>query len=163
MEHETRRAEAILSRRTALLAARGRGAGEAVAEHRSVILWQLGEERAAIEVGHVAAVLPYAGCAPVPTRQPACLGVISRAGRFYSVIDMRQLAGSAAPWPGEAGQGAEGPGHLVLLRGGTPHLALAVDQVLGRFELSLNQGALEMEGRFVSLLEPAALRAQLSG
>ena len=149
---------AILDRRTIALATRGSGRASAAAEAaRPFIVWSLGESLFGTEVGAVAAVVPFAGCARVPTREPACLGVVGRAGRFYSVIGVGRLLGV----PAENSR----PRHLLLLRGGAPYLALAVDQVLGRFDLAasgLPSGpAMSLEGRLVAPFAPAELRARL--
>lgn len=160
MHREQERAAALLERRTAILAARGREAADEV-QRRAVIVWQVGGARAALDVGHVAAVIPFTGCAAVPTRTAACLGVIGWSGRIYSVIDMRQGAGGAAPLLAGAAPLPEHPAHLLLLRGAAPHLALAVDAVLWRFDLPDTGTTLDHDGHLVSLLDPAALRARL--
>jgi chemotaxis signal transduction protein len=146
--------DSLLDRRTTALATRppraGANAGRA---QRSLIIWSLGDSLYGIEVAAVAAVIPFAGCARVPTREAACLGVIGRAGRFYSVIALRRLLGAAA---------AEAPPlHLLLLRGGAPYLALAVDRVLGRFDLPADGPASELDGRLVALFDPAERLAAL--
>jgi hypothetical protein len=145
--------DSLLDRRTTALATRpprgGMVAGEA---RRSLIVWSLGDSLYGIEVAAVAAVIPFAGCARVPTREAACLGVIGRAGRFYSVIDLRRLLGAAAAAP---------PLHLLLLRGTAPYLALAVDRVLGRFDLPADGPASELDGRLVALFDPAERLAAL--
>jgi chemotaxis signal transduction protein len=157
MESEQARAAALLDRRTTALATRpGRAAGRP-AETQSLIIWGLGESLFGTEVGAIEAVIPFAGCARVPTREAACLGVIGRAGRFYSVIGMRRLLGLDA---GEAK-----PGHLLLLRGVTPYLAMAVDRVLGRFDFATPDltaaAALSFEGRLVAPFARAELQDRL--
>ena len=155
MEREAARIAALLDRRTAALATRpGRGAASAQPEARqSLIIWGVGESPFATDVGSVAAVIPFAGCARVPTREAACIGVIGRAARFYSVICMRRLLAMPAS--------EERPRHLLLLRGNAPYLALAVDRVLGRFDLATGGGALSFEGRLVAPFDPAELRTRL--
>ena len=165
MEREEARAGAVLDRRTAALATRpARGAAPSDARRQPLIIWALGESLFGLDVAVVAGVIPFAGCARVPTREAACLGVIGRAGRFYSVIGMRRLLGMA---PGD-----DMPGHLLLLCG-APYLALAVDRALGRFDLaapslisaadprSAAAPALSFEGRLVASFDPDALRARL--
>ena len=145
----------MLDRRTAALAARPGRAAEAPAQLRqSLVIWSLGDSLFGTEVDAVAGVIPFAGCARVPTREAACLGVIGRAGRFYSVIGMRRLLGMSA------GDGQ--PGYLLLLCGAAPYLALAVDQVLGRFDLAGGGAAWSFEGRLVAPFAPADLRARLT-
>jgi chemotaxis signal transduction protein len=162
MQREKERAVAILDRRTAFLASREAEAAARATPRRSVIVWALGEGLAAMDVGHVAAVLPFAGCALVPTQAAACLGVIGRAGRFYSVIGMRALAGLAPSVPAAETADPDRPAHLLLLRG-APSIALAVDRVLGRFDLADTGATLDLGGRLVALMEPGALRAVLGG
>ncbi len=157
MEHDDLRAASLLDRRTTALAARPPRKGEGpepTQQGRSLalIIWSLGETLYGTDVAAVASVFPFAGCAWVPTREPACLGVIGRAGRFYSVIGMRRLLGAAA---------GTTPGHLLLLRGPAPHLALAVDRVLGRFDLPAKGPALELEGRLVAVVDRTALMSRM--
>jgi chemotaxis signal transduction protein len=144
----------LLDRRTTALATRPPRAGSVSGQvRRSLIVWSLDESLYGIEVAGVAAVIPFAGCARVPTREAACLGIIGRAGRFYSVIALRRLLGAAAA--------AAPPLHLLLLRGGAPYLALAVDRVLGRFDLPADGPASELDGRLVALFDPAERLAAL--
>jgi len=161
MDREAAIAAALLDRRTTALATRPARGGAPAEAQRTLIVWGLDQSLFATEVEAVAAVIPFARCARVPTREAACLGVIGRAGRFYGVISMRRLLGIAA---GEAE-----PRHLLLLRGAAPYLALAVDQVLGRFEVAAGSlaaspsspAALSFEGRLVAPFTPAELRARL--
>ncbi len=153
MDRDEARAAALLDRRTTALATRGAHTpAQPEAPARPLILWSLGESLFGTEVSAIAAVIPFAGCARVPTREAACLGVIGRAGRFYSVIGMRRLLGLSG--------GERQPGHLLLLRGAAPFLALAVDRVLGRFDLA-GGPTLLFEGRLVAPFAPAELQARL--
>lgn len=150
----------IIARRTAALAARpGPKAAEGVmapdASRRALILWTAGGSLGAIDLAEVEAVLPFRGCARLPTREAACLGVFSHAGRFFSVMDLPRLLGMSAD--ASANGGAE-RAHLLLLRGTAPALALAVDRVLGRFDLPDRGDNTEYEGRVVSILDPAPWR-----
>jgi chemotaxis signal transduction protein len=170
VEREEARAAALLDRRTTALATRHlRGAARASEvlpdeaapgeARQSLMIWGLGETLYGTESAAIAAVVPFTGCARVPTREAACLGVIGRAGRFYSVIGMRRLLGQA---PGEAR-----PAHLLLLRGAAPYLALAVDHVLGRLDVAAADAALppanwSFEGRLVAPFDVAGLQARLS-
>jgi chemotaxis signal transduction protein len=157
MLRDEARAAALLDRRTMALATRPpRGGAQAPQLLQARIVWSLGDSLYAIDVAAVAAVIPFAGCALVPTREAACLGVIGRAGRFYSVIGLRRLLGVA-----EADAGGGRPGHLLLLRSSAPYLALAVDRVLGRFDLPAEGPAPEIDGRLVALFDPAARLAAL--
>jgi hypothetical protein len=154
MQPDADRTAALLARRTTALATRPPRAGTVVAQaRRSLIIWSLGDSLYGIEVAAVAAVIPFANCARVPTREAACLGVIGRAGRFYSVIGLRRLLGAAADDPP--------PLHLLLLRSAAPYFALAVDRVLGRFDLAADGPASELDGRLVALFDPAERLAAL--
>jgi hypothetical protein len=152
MRREEARAAALLDRRTTALATRPRRAGTAEAVvSQALIVWALGESLYGTALAAVAAVIPFAGCAPVPTREAACLGVIGRGGRFYSVIGLRRLMGEADA----------APAHLLLLRGAAPYLALAVDRVLGRFDLPAGGPAFDLDGRLVAPFDPADLLPRL--
>jgi chemotaxis signal transduction protein len=169
VEREEARVAALLDRRTTALATRHlrpgtRSGGASPAEAQpveamqSLMIWGLGESLFGTDAGAIAAVVPFTGCARVPTREAACLGVIGRAGRFYSVIGMRRLLGQA---PGEMR-----PAHLLLLRGAAPYLALAVDHVLGRLDvaaaLAVPAPSWSFEGRLVAPFDVAGLQARLS-
>jgi chemotaxis signal transduction protein len=162
VELEQASAAALLDRRTTELATRPERAAQARPRAPvSLIIWGLGDSLFGTEVGAVAAVIPFGGCARVPTREAACLGVLGRSGRFYSVIGMRRLLGmDAAEAP---------PGHLLLLRGAAPYLAMAVDRVLGRFDLAApglgaapaSSSAISFQGRLVAPFALAELRNRL--
>jgi hypothetical protein len=153
VERDEARAASLLDRRTTALATRAPRGPQPQSPSQALILWSLGESLFGTEVAAVAAVIPFAGCARVPTVEPACLGVIGRGGRFYSVIGMRRLLGLTA--------GESNPSHLLLLRGAPPYLALAVDRVWGRFDLPGTGSSLSFEGRLVAPFAPTELRARL--
>jgi chemotaxis signal transduction protein len=162
---EVARAASLLDRRTVALATRtSPGARQTV---HTRLAWSAAGSLFGIDVAAVAAVIPYAGCARVPTREPACIGIIGRAGRFYSVICMRRLFGlppaAAAEVEADAEVKAGGqPGHLLLLRGGAPYLALAVDRVLGRFDVAGDGSATAaFDGRLVAPFDAAELLSRL--
>ena len=173
MQREEDRDAAILDRRTVALANRGALAeAEAASGRRPVILAGVGSSLFAFDLAEVAAVIPFAGCARMPVREPAVLGVIGRAGRFYSVVGMRLWLGLAAG-SGAAGSGqgagphaepggdpAAAPAHLLLLRG-APHLALGVDRVLGRFDLEGESSTLTFDHRLVAVFDVAGFRSRL--
>jgi hypothetical protein len=153
-QREADRTAALLDRRTAMLATRpGRARRLPEAPRQSVIVWSLDASLYSSAVATVAAVIAFAGCAPVPTREAACIGVIGRAGRFYSVIDLRRLMGGGAP--------DVAPAHLLLLSGAAPYVALAVDRVLGRFDCPAAQPAFDLDGRLVAAFDPADLLSRL--
>jgi hypothetical protein len=59
----------------------------------------------------------------------------------------------------EAGEPAADPQHLLLLRG-TPHLALAMDRVLGRFDMTGDESTLALDGRLVAIFDAQAFRSR---
>jgi chemotaxis signal transduction protein len=148
----------VLDRRTAALA--GRLADAIVVESRPKIIWCLGESLFGIDPEMVSVVIPYPGCTAVPGRQPAVLGVMSRRGRFYSVIGLRRLMAMAED---------VAPSHLLLLRGPAPYLALAVDRVLGRLDVAVPPSpdapavilGTAGEGRLVTLFDPRQILRRL--
>ena len=149
----------LLDRRTAALAARAVATEVAT---RPLVVWSLEGSLFGIDPAAVAAIIPYPGCTAVPGRQAACLGVVSRLGRFYSVIGLRRLL--AMPEQ-------EAPGHLLLLRGASPALALAVDRVLGRFDVTqpdvrdgpsaIVGGSADVHGRLVAAFDQRQLLQRL--
>jgi chemotaxis signal transduction protein len=154
--------EPLLERRLRALARRAAPAAKAdAAPVHAQVVWSLGPSLFGIDVEAVRAVIPFPGCTAVPGRQPACLGVISRMGRFYSVIGLRRLMALPEDEP---------PGHLLLLRGAAPYLALAVDRVLGRFEVTRRTGGAggeilggspEVAGGLVAGFDPGPLLQRL--
>ncbi|GAB0114764.1 chemotaxis protein CheW [Acidisoma sp. C75] len=164
MPDEQARIEAILAARMAALAARG-GRGRAAAADqplRHLLLAEAGGMIAGIDLAAVEAVTPFLGCARLPNRQPACLGVIGRGGRFYSVLHLATLLGAASGGRDAAeGAGRGDARHLILLAQAAPALALAADTVLGRFSLPEGPAGLDFEGRPVTLLDLAAWRQRL--
>ena len=112
-------------RRHALLVARARRLARPrktpdPIESVSCLVCETGGELYALPLSQMARVTPFVRPAPVPTANPALIGVVSRAGIFYHVYDLDRLVGSA---------GTEARGHLVMLRG-TPPIALRVDQAI---------------------------------
>lgn len=55
------------------------------------LLFQLGEERYALDVACVAEVLPLVGVRPIPQAPPAVAGVFSCRGTLLPVVDLCQL------------------------------------------------------------------------
>lgn len=153
MNRQTERAAAILDRRTRALAERQMGAETAI--RRALVITAVGQSLIGIDIADVAAVMPFEGCAAMPMRDPTVLGVIGRAGRFYSVIGLRRLL--SMPVTDDAGSEATSA-HLLLLRGAAPHLALAVDRVIGRFDLAGSGPNFDLDGRVVALFDLEALR-----
>ncbi|MDP3493660.1 MAG: chemotaxis protein CheW [Hyphomonadaceae bacterium] len=115
---ETGRRHALLVSRARRLA-RPRKVSEPI-KSTSCLVCESAGELYALPLLQIARVVPFARISPVPTINPALVGVVSRAGSFYHVFDLARLL--------RAGDGAEG-GHLVMLRGAPP-IALRVDQAL---------------------------------
>ncbi|MCB8876195.1 chemotaxis protein CheW [Acidisoma silvae] len=153
MNRQEERAALILDRRTRALAERKDGQGQTQAL-RALIIASVGSNLLGFDVAEVAAVIPFEGCARMPVSDPAVLGVVGRAGRFYSVIGLARVVTQPA---GEAGGPAPAPAHLLLLRGSAPHMALAVDRVLGRFDLA-GDTTFDLDGQWVALFDPESLR-----
>ena len=72
-----------------------------------------------LPLSRLARVAPFIAAARTPTRNPAMLGVLARSGVFYHVFDLGLLLGA-----GSAGEA----GHVALLRGSAPAIALRVDR-----------------------------------
>jgi hypothetical protein len=156
VNRQAERAAAILDRRTRALAERQvRAEATAAAVRRALVVAAVGQSLLGIDIADIAAVIPFEGCAAMPMRDPAVLGVIGRAGRFYSVVGLRRLL-SVAVSDDDGSDGSSA--HLLLLRGGAPHLALAVDRVIGRFDLAGSGPSFDLDGRLVALFDPETLR-----
>jgi chemotaxis signal transduction protein len=74
-----------------------------------------------IPLARVGRIAPFRTASPAPTNNPALIGVAGRSGVFYHVCDLSLLAGASAQGEG---------GHLVMLRGRQPALALRVDEAV---------------------------------
>ena len=160
MNRQAERAAAILDRRTRALAGRQvRAEAAAASIHRALVVAAVGQNLLGIDLADVTAVIPFEGCAAMPMRDPTVLGVIGRAGRFYSVIGLRRLLSVTVTGDSEPEEDAA---HLLLLRGGAPHLALAVDRVIGRFDLAGSGPSFDLDGRLVALFEPETLRRRFA-
>ncbi len=115
----------VAGRRHALLVARARRlarprkAAPAVASI-SCLVCEAGDELYGLPIMRTAHVAPFVRAAAVPTRNPALIGVSSRAGVFYHVYDLATLMGVRS--------GGEG-GRLVMLRG-SPPVALRVNEAI---------------------------------
>lgn len=120
-ETETLRLQAMLEARTQALARRGLDAAEA-ARTQPFLVCTCGADRYGLPLGAVAQVRPARSCTPVPGAPPALLGIVALAGRIVSVLDLARALGRPDSADPEAG-------HLVVLRGGTVPVALAVDRV----------------------------------
>lgn len=122
MDAETLRLRDLIEARTQALARRGRDVARA-ARTRAFLVCRCGTERYGLPLGAVAQVHPARACTSVPGAPPALLGIVALAGRIVSVLDLGRSLGRPASADPQAG-------HLVLLRGGTVPIALAVDRVV---------------------------------
>ncbi len=111
-----RKRHAVLGARARRLA-RPRKTPAAVASINCLIC-EAGGALYGVPLAQALRVMPYINAAPAPASDPALLGVVGRSGVFYHVFDLARLAG---------GGGKVAGGHVVLLRGGAPAVALRVD------------------------------------
>jgi purine-binding chemotaxis protein CheW len=116
------RLEEILRERAAQLASRRNGAAPAEQSLR-VLIFRLGKERFALELIHLAEILPLARCASVPGGPPALVGLINVRGEICNVLELATLL--SLPEPGSAAEGC-----VILLRGPRRAVGLRVDEVL---------------------------------
>ena len=118
-----------------ILARRVRTAAEQAAQREpglAVIVCMIGGERFAVPLAAIAEVLPAVKPTRVPGAPDSLAGLIVRRGLVYNLIDP---APSLGVMSGESG-------HMLLLRGPVPRLALKVDEATGTSELS----AAEVDG-----------------
>lgn len=122
----------ILSERTALLAARGLGVDALSGLLPAHLLCEASGQLFGLLPAMIEAVLPF-GCHPVPLISPSAagtmLGLFSRGGHLYSVIELVRLLASA-PAAGTSEANVHG-GSMLLLRAPGRRVALRVDRVLG--------------------------------
>lgn len=119
------RVEALLAARSAALAARGEVRSDA-RPTQTYLVCACGNERYALPLSRVSAVIPALPATPVPGSPAALRGVVALSGSVVSVLDLARMLGR---------EGGEGPGHLIRLRGQEPPIALAVDRALGVAEI----------------------------
>ena len=89
-----------------------------------VLVFRLGQERYAIEMKHLAEVLPLGYYSPVPRSPPHFLGVISVRGDLRAVIDLQRLLALSSDGSSTAG--------LVLMlrpRAGNEQMGFKVDSI----------------------------------
>ncbi|MCJ2034460.1 chemotaxis protein CheW [Methylobacterium sp. J-068] len=119
--------DALREERTRALARRGHAATAAAAA-RSYLVCACGADRFGLALGQVAQVLPGRVPTPLPGAPPAILGLIALSGRVVSLLALARALGRSA----DADHAA---GHVVLVRGATIPVALAVDRVVGVAEI----------------------------
>jgi chemotaxis signal transduction protein len=153
----------VLDERSRRLAVRGLSQSDRTAARvHSLLVWEEGSELYGIRPEEVRAVLPYARCMPIISRQPSCIGVLGWMGAVYSVIDSARLFQASSEQPSD--------GHLLLLTHEKPCIGLRVPQVLGLISTALGsdeasalvaEGAHELSGRPVLPIDTAFLAARL--
>lgn len=118
----TARQQQLLEKRTQILARRPQDAQEAGAP---ILMCEAGGNIYGLAMGDIAEVLPFRPCAPISGANFAILGLFARGGRMISALDLGRALDT------HRGDGAASDGHLLLLRGFTPPVALRVDRVIG--------------------------------
>lgn len=130
----------------------------------SVLVFELDQERYAIEVNDLAEVLPFERCVPVPGSPRQFLGVINLRGKLRAVLNLRDLLGLSGGGNGETG-------FVAMLRRPGKEIGLKVDRIeelreIRREELtppkqgSYGQGLIS--GRVMLLSVDAVLEAAFS-
>lgn len=116
-----------LASAVAILAERGRQmrAAPVAAEAAGTIVlrWHLGGESFALPLADIAQVVPLRRLTPVPGAPPGLIGLASVRRRVVNVMDVAGLLGVDADTRDE--------GHLLVLKGPAPRLAVRVDRAEG--------------------------------
>lgn len=128
------RRKALLDARSAALARRG-VAAERAAATRAFLVCGCGPDRYGLPLGSVAQVLPARACTAVPGAPHALLGIVALSGRIVSVLDLARALGRDG-----SDEAASGSGHIVVLRGPEPLIALRVDRVVATSEVVAETG-----------------------
>jgi purine-binding chemotaxis protein CheW len=118
---DPQRLDRVLRQRAAQLAQRtdSQQAGEVL----PVLVFALGGERYAVELGELAEVLPFENCTPIPDAPPEYAGVINLRGEIRLVVDLARLL----QLPAESGAAD----HVLLLRGNGQKVGLKTGPVEG--------------------------------
>jgi purine-binding chemotaxis protein CheW len=122
----TARQQQLLDQRTRMLARRPQDVEAAGAP---ILMCEAGGTLYGLAMGDIAEVLPFRPCAPLSGANPAMLGLFVHGGRMISALDL----GGALNAPRVEGAAADG--HLLLVRGFTPSVALRVDRVIGTADI----------------------------
>jgi chemotaxis signal transduction protein len=133
MSESPERIDAVYRQRAARLA-KGRSQHASAGDRLKVLVFRLGLERYAIELGEVAEAIPLQRCAPVPGSLPIFAGVINLRGELRAVVDLTRLLALSASSNGE-------PGFVLVLRQRGQAIGFKVDRIeelreIGREELS---------------------------
>lgn len=113
--------EAILKKR-AVEAAR-KVASTGGEKGREMIVFNLGDERYAIDAESLGEVYPYAQPTPIPHLPPYIQGIVHVRGRFVSIVDLGRFLGIEA-------SGSRTSGAILLIGKGEMEFGVAVDEVL---------------------------------
>lgn len=116
------RTEAVYRQRAAQLAGRRSQFSGGAAVQR-VLVFSLGAERYAIEMGDLVEMFPFGDCTPIPGAPAQLLGVTNVHGEIRSVVDLGRLL----DLPEHEASGA--PGYVVLIRRQGREVGLRVDSV----------------------------------
>jgi purine-binding chemotaxis protein CheW len=133
----------------------------------SVILLRLEGHEYALPLGHVVEVVRMAALAPVPDAPRHVLGLLDLRGRVVPVLDLRRRLGLAPAEPGlstpicvvEAG--GRGFGLVADAVTDVRPLLGPVERVGDAADDSPVAGVAHVDGRLVSLLDPARLGGQV--
>lgn len=90
------------------------------------LVCQSGDDQIAIPLARVAHISVYRRPVPVPSRNPALIGVLAVAGVFHHVFDLSLMAHAGASREASAADGS----HLIILRTGAFASALRVERAL---------------------------------
>jgi len=136
------RMAAVFERRAERLASERIETGP-LAQKIAALIFRLGQERYALELEHLSAVLPYQGCTRVPGAAPQLLGVTHVHGELRPVIDLHRVLSNTA--------GSEAGSLLILRR----QVALKIDEVESLGEIQAENLTAPAHGRFVRGILPA--------
>lgn len=108
-----------------------------------VLVFRVGPERYAMEIQHLAEVLPLGYFAPIPRSPAQFLGVVSVRGELRAVVDLQHLLGLSEG-------AANRSGFILLLRAhaGGEQLGLKVDRIEELCEIRTEDLANPDSGRF---------------
>ena len=113
------------------------------------LIFRLGQERCAIALQHLAEVLPFQRCVPVPGAPPQFLGVINLRGELRPVIDLARVL-----LPVSSGVPSADPGLVLVLR---RPAALKVDQVEDLREIGSEELTHAVPGHYIQALASGTL------
>lgn len=88
----------------------------------TALVVRAGAERYALELAHLAGIVPFRSCSPVPGGPPEMLGAITARGDIWAIFDFRLLFTASPP------DVAEG-GYALLMRHDKRRVSIRVDDV----------------------------------